>query len=1564
MRKVIKILAKIVSAIILLLIFLPISATLLLNIDRVQNYIIDHASNYASEFLDSHVSVGSIKIDLLTKVHVHDFYVESPERDTLLYVKEVEAYIGSLNIPQDGLCLRDVEIVGAELNLREMENGDLTIHPIVKRLTKPNHHSNFCMYVNKVEISESRFRYERLEHRDPEYGIDYYNMVVGDIEGKLQNFAIEQGAVAATINELSAREKSGFELGNLTGNFYINRGVIRFGSIIANTEQSLINIPSFIIDGQNWEEYKQYIDLVEMRGVVTNSRLSTFDLGFFAPNLRNWELMADSLQGSFEGTVADFTATIESGNLGEHTSIAGEAHIIGIPLWQESDYKVKVDRLYTTASDVENFVYRTTGNHLPEKAQEIVRNLATADVRGTFNGKLYSFRTLGNIRTSQGNISADVDMRRVDGEHHMLSGSVDTDNLHLGKILEINLLGTLDSKISARGLVGGNNVKGSINASVGKMVLGGKPFREITASAKIGETSRDTLKVSSPRPELNFNFLGSVNRRGHKPFYDFDLELRNADLHALGINQRDSISRLSLTVAGEKISGNTIDDLDGTVTLSDIRYLYASEELETDKLIIKVHGNKLPRKIDLSSDFMEVKFTSTCGYKELQSYLPNILRDYIPSLYSSEVPRNSYTPSNKHNISSLKINAQSRINDLLYAIAPDLYIAPNTDLEATLVHESNSIDLRLDSEGMDFRGFIIDSMSVNIFNTPYSLSAKEDNNKFKLHFNSRATYLRSQPLFPRLDITGEIYNNQIDLEATLSENKGVLGFTTYVSRNPQTHRRTLRIDISPSYINAGNRQWRLMSKSINIDSSRVHVNDFRIKSNDEELRLNGIASANRQDTIHLELTNFDLSPLSELIAHIGYNFAAKSNGYATLRSALRKPQLEARINLTDITVNGIEAPPQLLTSDCDFAQNHARVTMSDYASGNTIAEGIYRPDDKRYNVRAQMQELPLSLMQPFLVDIISDIRGSARDIDVRLTGQGRQAVLSGSATIDGLDVHVDYTNTRYSAPRGKVTIANNIIAANEISVFDSEGHEGFFTMNIDLNKLSKVRYDIGIEARNMLVFDTNEELNDLFYGRIHASGTAKFSNKDMDQGMKMIINAYSEPNSTFYMPLTGTEDISYADYVSFKQPAKRQVESVGYIASRINTYARASRFSDSSDSNMDIDIALNISPNIEMQLITDPDSGDVIKGKGSGEINMHIEPHTDKFEMTGTYTLSEGTYRFSLVDIVTKLFEVENGSTIKWSGDPLGAELNIKAIYKTKASLKPLLGSSVPGVDTSRSADVDCYIILTGDLMSPDVNFDVKVTKVSPEIQSIVNSMLVDQQSISTQMVSLLTANTFSADELGALTSIVTTTGLEFASSYLSRMLLGDNFDLNVRYLPGAGSNELDLGFSTGLLNNRLQLEVDSGYINDQTQQQVRFNNFLVDAYITYLFDADGTFRVYGFTQTTDRYDENQGEQEGGIGLSINASFNTLNELWTNIVGSKEVRMERRTERRAHKDSLKRAHTEPRNVELQDTTRRVDSLINIEMIEIEEKEIVKGSSKMRELSVDSDRVELPNEDQD
>ena len=71
----------VISAILLLLIFLPISATLILSIDRVQNYIVQCATDIASEYLESRVSIGHIDIDLLSRVHVYDFYVEDPDPD-------------------------------------------------------------------------------------------------------------------------------------------------------------------------------------------------------------------------------------------------------------------------------------------------------------------------------------------------------------------------------------------------------------------------------------------------------------------------------------------------------------------------------------------------------------------------------------------------------------------------------------------------------------------------------------------------------------------------------------------------------------------------------------------------------------------------------------------------------------------------------------------------------------------------------------------------------------------------------------------------------------------------------------------------------------------------------------------------------------------------------------------------------------------------------------------------------------------------------------------------------------------------------------------------------------------------------------------------------------------------------------------------------------------------------------------------------------------------------------------------------------------------------------------
>ena len=385
----------------------------------------------------------------------------------------------------------------------------------------------------------------------------------------------------------------------------------------------------------------------------------------------------------------------------------------------------------------------------------------------------------------------------------------------------------------------------------------------------------------------------------------------------------------------------------------------------------------------------------------------------------------------------------------------------------------------------------------------------------------------------------------------------------------------------------------------------------------------------------------------------------------------------------------------------------------------------------------------------------------------------------------------------------------------------------------------------------------------------------------------------------------------------FRTAEVKGPDTTAFLTRRMLAYERKRRQVSNIGSVMDMDMTLNVRPNIEMQLVIDPTVGDIIKGRGTGQLNMHIVPEANIFEMRGEYAISEGDYLFTLQNIWHKLFKVVPGSTVSWNGDPMGAQLNIDAVYETKASLKPLIGNSLQGIDTSRAVPVECYIRLTDDMMSPTVTFDVEVPNVAPEIQTVIDKTLNDQQSIATQMFWLLVANTFSSEDTGAMgASLSATTGFELLSNQLSNWLSGDNYNIVLRYRPRTEltGDEVDFGFSKSWLDNRLIVEVEGGYLSDEALQATeKASNFVGEAFITWLIDPDGAFRLKGFTQTIDRYGENQGMQESGVGVYYSESFNTFAELGkslkTRFSRDSVARAERR-EARAEERELRKQKRE------------------------------------------------------
>ncbi len=261
----------------------------------------------------------------------------------------------------------------------------------------------------------------------------------------------------------------------------------------------------------------------------------------------------------------------------------------------------------------------------------------------------------------------------------------------------------------------------------------------------------------------------------------------------------------------------------------------------------------------------------------------------------------------------------------------------------------------------------------------------------------------------------------------------------------------------------------------------------------------------------------------------------------------------------------------------------------------------------------------------------------------------------------------------------------------------------------------------------MLVLNTTPQDNDSFYGK----GSTPRAPPDIsgDKGLvKMDIAATTDDRSSFFMPLSNKSNISYADFVTFREPAR--VDTVDNLARKKMMFERKRQQKSDAGSRMDISLALNVRPGVEVELTV---SGNTLRARGDGTLNLQINPRSNVFEMYGDYTITEGSFLFSLQNIINKKFIIENGSTIQWTGSPMDAMLNIDAIYKLKASLQPLLQGTSDNLAADRSVPVECVIHLGERLSNPAVTFDVHVPGTDPETQTVVANALTTPETVDTQ---------------------------------------------------------------------------------------------------------------------------------------------------------------------------------------------------------------------------------------
>jgi hypothetical protein len=316
----------------------------------------------------------------------------------------------------------------------------------------------------------------------------------------------------------------------------------------------------------------------------------------------------------------------------------------------------------------------------------------------------------------------------------------------------------------------------------------------------------------------------------------------------------------------------------------------------------------------------------------------------------------------------------------------------------------------------------------------------------------------------------------------------------------------------------------------------------------------------------------------------------------------------------------------------------------------------------------------------------------------------------------------------------------------------------------------------------------------------------------------------------------------------------------------------------------DITVDLEVNPNAQLIIPMDFNQlkGD-LSARGNGNLRIYLNSQ-DALSLMGTIEIDNGQFKMSVMDMMAKTFDIEQGGTLTWTGEPAEGILDLQAIYKTKASLMPILGS-----EYSKAVDVHSIIKLTGEMTNPQPLFDIRLPNTDDNTveRLFMNIDRNNEKAMLEQTVSLLFLHQFYSSE-GNYENTVMETGIssafEAAFGQISGMLSDviKIVDVNMNYSRGneTTSDQFDVNLSRDYGRWAINVNSSFGTGDNITTTTQETNAIIGDAYVEYKMTDAFRIRVFNRSNANDFTKYNISPFTQGVGLFYRKQFGTVSEIF------------------------------------------------------------------------------------
>lgn len=1445
---------------------LYIGLLVLLNIPFVQEKLGAFVSNELKHLLNTEVSVGHVDLGFLNRIIVEDVLLKDHKDEDMLKVKRLSAKFEILPLLNKQLRINTIQLLGFHIHLNKetpesVSNYQFVLDAFASKDTT-NTDSHLDLRINSVIVRRGNITYD--VHSVPptpgKFNASHVN--IDNFALTLSLKALRKDSLNATLRRISFKEESGFELKKLSLKAIANNQQLNISNFKLELPNSILSVPLVKVQYDSLPSLSQLSPDMKYEGEVEGNLLPT-DFSSILPVLSGLNQPLEISVG-FEGNGKEVDIPLLAIKDRKFLNIEGKAKVDGNG--EQTYYNGKISQLNINK---EGIVYLMNG--LTGKVPSILENLQFIDFKGNVYGHPEHLTSDGILKTEAGTLQADVTMNMDKNNKRSYSGTLVSPDLDLG-ILTGNSqkFGIADFNIALNGFNYRDRYpETTIKGSISSIEYSNYRYENIMIDGLYKDGGfNGQLALDDDNGTVRVN--GSFNVA--RPIPDFNLKaiVKNLRPYELNLSENYQDSDISLNVTAD-FTGNSIDNINGRIQLDSL-ILNAPDNQGyfMDNLSITSLRKDKENELKIESSFMNAFVKGDFSYQTLPSSVLHIMQQYIPSLLSLK---------DSHQKSANNFQFDMRMENAEF-FEKVLLLPIRMDMPSTLKGFINEKDALFRVAGsfprLMYNGTLYESASLLC-----------ENPTDQINCLLRGSMLMNSGAMLNFSLKADAKEDKLSTLLNWGNNTNVTygGMVQAITRFSKTEGTSplLRadIDILPTTMVLNDTIWNIHSSHITLDSGYVSVDNFQIGRTGQHLLIDGRITDRETDSCIVDLKNINVKYVLDILRFDDVEFGGMATGVANLKNILKTPSIQTNLHVENFSLNKAILGQTDITGYWDNELGGIRLDAQiKEENTNTHVTGYVSPKLKGLDLDIEADSMNLAFITPFVEGIFSEIDARA-DGHFRLYGPFKFLDFEGDVRTN-FDAKIDVLNTYFQIRNDSIHVKSGELAFENIRLYDREGHSGVLNGYLRHTKLKNMMYRFDVDADNLLVYDSDDMGDMSLYGRVYAIGD--ISVHGGNNTMNIDVALTTGPNTSFTYVSGVTTEATNNQFITFVDKTPKRIQDM--VVTDLYHYSDALKKKEDDGPPMDlyINMMIDATPDAHMKVIMDPVAGDHIAARGNGNLQVNYY-NKGSFRMFGNYIIDQGVYKLSMQEIIRKDFNLQEGGTVSFSGDPYHANLDLKAVYTVNsASLSDL---STDATLNQSTVKVNCVMNLTGSLANPTIKFDLDLPTVSEEDRELVRSATSTEEQMNTQIIYLLTIGKFYTVDYSnnANRSSNATSSLAFntLSGQLNNMLSQwtENKNWNVGANLSTGQEgwsdvEAEAILSGRLLNNRLLINGNFGY-----RENVLANtNFVGDFEAIWLLTKNGDFRLRGYNQTNDRYFTKSTLTTQGIGFIYKKDFDKWSELF------------------------------------------------------------------------------------